>query len=119
MPVDLWLDDERPAPEGWFWAKTVNEAKTVLAAGGVRNASLDHDLGTCFRCNQEGICLCHMIESCSCHQTGSDLLRWMSEHNLWPENKPTVHSANPVGRQYMVDMIERYWAPPGQDRRYV
>ena len=44
-PVFLWLDDVRPAPEGWVHVKTVEEAKGYLVKGNVQRASLDHDLG--------------------------------------------------------------------------
>jgi hypothetical protein len=43
--VKIWLDDERPAPAGWVHVKTAPEAIVMLAAGGVAEVSLDHDLG--------------------------------------------------------------------------
>ena len=58
----LWLDDKRDPREHlpkqfpdrtwdeqtfaeWVWVKTVPEAKEVFEAGGVDEASFDHDLG--------------------------------------------------------------------------
>lgn len=41
----LWLDDERPAPDGWIAVATAREAILLLATGDVVEASLDHDLG--------------------------------------------------------------------------
>jgi len=41
----LWLDDLRPPPPGWEWAKTVEEAILIIESGEVVEASLDHDLG--------------------------------------------------------------------------
>jgi len=41
----VWLDDLRPAPDGWVWAQTAVEAYTFLIAGNVTEISLDHDLG--------------------------------------------------------------------------
>ena len=41
--VNLWLDDVRPAPEGWLWVKTAQEAKEVF-----ENTVLATE-GTCFR----------------------------------------------------------------------
>ena len=35
-------------------------------------------------------------------------IRWMVENDRWPGLKPTVHSANPIGRKNMRDMINRY-----------
>ena len=28
--MKLWIDDVRPAPEGYVWCKTVNEAKSEI-----------------------------------------------------------------------------------------
>ena len=28
--MKLWIDDIRPAPAGYFWAKSVNEAKAII-----------------------------------------------------------------------------------------
>jgi hypothetical protein len=39
-------------------------------------------------------------------------VKWMAQHDMWPINKPTVHSANPAGRINMIATIERYWHPP-------
>jgi hypothetical protein len=92
--IDLWIDDERPAPLGWYQVTTVAEAKDVLMNFNVREWSLDHDLG-------EG-------------GEVYDLLKWMvrmeMEYGLyvWPEHHPTYLTANPVGRQNMMATIKRY-----------
>ena len=46
----LWVDDIRPAPEGYVWAKSVNEAKWILYGRMITNnpielLDLDHDAG--------------------------------------------------------------------------
>jgi hypothetical protein len=41
----LWLDDERPAPDGWVVAKTAGQAVMFLATNAFSEVSLDHDLG--------------------------------------------------------------------------
>ncbi|MFW3121471.1 hypothetical protein MMAG44476_27288, partial [Mycolicibacterium mageritense DSM 44476 = CIP 104973] len=43
--VKLWVDDERPAPEGWVWVTRPAEAIRALATRTVTDLSLDHDLG--------------------------------------------------------------------------
>ena len=43
--VKLWHDDVRPAPKGWVWARTNQEAMDVLVCGNVSHISLDHDMG--------------------------------------------------------------------------
>jgi hypothetical protein len=88
--VKLWLDDVRPAPPGWVHAHTIGEAQRYLETGKVEEASLDHDLG---------------FEE----PDGSALVRWMAQTGHWPKSKPVVHSMNPVGRQYMESVIERYF----------
>lgn len=86
--INLWLDDPRPAPEGWTWVKTVPEAIELMESGEVKEASLDNDLG-------EG-----EIE-------GRKLVLWMAEHDCWPV-VIHVHSANVVASVYMTAMIKRY-----------
>lgn len=99
--IDLWLDDERPAPPNWVHVKTVDEAINVMQHFTVRDMSLDHDLGI----TPDGI-----------EKTGYDFCLWMAEHANWPVNKPEVHSQNPVGRMAMKMLIDRHWrgktAPP-------
>lgn len=86
--MKLWLDDIRPAPEGWVWVKTIDEAKPYLEQG-VSHASLDNDLG-------EAV------------PEGRKLVYWMAENGIWPSDYLYVHSANPVARDYMVGMMHRY-----------
>ena len=85
----LWLDDLRPAPEGWRWAKTVEEAISLLEGGEVTECSLDHDLGSDI-------------------PEGYALVLWMAENNIWPSEGIAVHSANPPGAERMCGVIERY-----------
>ncbi len=42
--VCVWLDDERPCPEGWLWVKTPGECIDIIREGYVGAVSLDHDL---------------------------------------------------------------------------
>lgn len=114
--ISLWLDDVRPAPDGWLWVKTVSDAKVHLTGGRVERASLDHDLGACDACTggctpeewlarNDGQSMPH----CSHVGTGYDLCLWMAEHGHWPRTRPSVHSLNPVGRGRMRGVIERYF----------
>jgi hypothetical protein len=86
--MHLWVDDIRPAPEGWTHARTCAEAQTHLATGTVERCSLDHDLGP--------------------GQDGTDLVVWIVETGHWPRDRPAVHSANPVGAARMTGLIDRY-----------
>jgi hypothetical protein len=94
--MKLWLDDLRPPPdETWTWCLTVEEAvvKIFFQRWLMRpvwtHASLDHDLGP------------NALE-------GVKLLDWMANFNLWPTEEITVHSMNPVGRETMLRLIDRY-----------
>lgn len=83
--IKLFLDDVRPAPEGWMLVTNVEDAKLVLMKYRVTHLSLDHDLG-------ENV------------QSGYDLVKWIEERYFVQDIRPpemTIHSANPVGRQNM------------------
>lgn len=89
----LWLDDLRPAPEGWAWCKTVEEAIAIFNIWSIENCkalSLDNDLG-------EGI------------REGYQLVDWMERHNAWPRSIPTIHSMNPVRAEYMRKVIRQHY----------
>lgn len=90
--MKLWIDDLRPAPDGWQWLFTSEQAITVLTAckwhGIVVDAmSLDHDLGG--------------------DDTSRPIVLWCCENDFWPVDV-RVHSANPVGVEWLEGMIERY-----------
>lgn len=67
----------------------------------VAKASLDHDLGR----DAQGDLL----------PEGRSLVYWMAEHDTWPTDAIGIHSANPVGVDYMCGMITRY-GPYERDR---
>lgn len=87
---DVYLDDERETPPGWHRCHHVWEVIALIKAKQVRKLSLDHDLG-------DG------------EKTGYHLVLWMVENNKWSVEKPTVHSANPVGAMVMKDMIDKWF----------
>lgn len=47
--MKIWLDDLRPAPAGFLWCHSVNEAKKVIAESETSQTieliDCDHDLG--------------------------------------------------------------------------
>jgi hypothetical protein len=97
--MKLWLDDARPAPEGWTWAKNIEDARRLARdafysstfVSEFEECSLDHDLG-----NGE-------------FNDGIYFIDWMAENCIWPDKKPVVHSMNPVGRMRMELTINRNW----------
>lgn len=103
----LWFDDVRPAPEGWAWARTVEEAKTLLTKNTVSECSLDHDMGLHVLdppTGDEGdywelvLEIAHAATGPA--ETGVDLVDWMIEHDRVPP-VVTIHSWNPAGAQRM------------------
>lgn len=98
--MNFWLDDVRPAPEGWFWAKTVPElidaiADAKLAGKEIWKVSLDNDLG----CGEiKGYKYLDYLEEM--HEVGLT--------HLIPE-KVNIHSANPVARERMQKVINRIY----------
>ena len=93
--MKLWIDDVRPAPWGYVWCKSVNEAIDLLSdlinfgIDDIEVLDIDHDAG-------------------DYASDGGDYIRlldWMEENG---RNYPIrIHSANPVGVQNMRRIIER------------
>lgn len=108
--MKLWIDDCRPAPEGYVWCKSVNEAKNMIANAnaefvasckrGLPNEtllidfiSLDHDAGE------------YAFD-------GGDYIRLLDWLEWLCDGKGThiefhIHSMNPVGVANMRAIIER------------
>lgn len=93
--MKLFLDDERPTPEGWVRVYWPDDAIRLLETGNVEEISLDHDLGD----DERG--------------TGYDVILWIEEAVALRGFRPpiiTVHSANSSAAAKMragVDSIAR------------
>lgn len=90
--MKIWVDDIRTPPDDtWTWFKNSGETIVFLryskGAWTVDKMSLDHDLGG--------------------DDTTRPIVLWMCENEFWP-TEVVVHSQNPVGRDWLVGMIERY-----------
>ena len=97
--MKLWIDDVRPAPEGYVWRKSVNAAKRyikefermyeTIKVDKVEVIDIDHDAG-------------------DYAYDGGDYIRlldWLEETG---RNYPIrIHSMNVVGVQNMRAIIER------------
>ena len=92
--MKLWIDDCRPAPEGWHHCRSVHEGKIIccqhLKPGKILNIetmSFDHDAGDYY-------------------SDGGDYIRildWLEEHGYsYPIH---IHSMNSVGVQNMRSII--------------
>ena len=94
--MKLWLDDLRPVPYGYEGAKSVNEAKKLIQEAEhngieIEALDLDHDLGD--YADQGGDAI--------------RLLDWLAENELFYPVR--LHTMNPVGRENMMRLVERYW----------
>lgn len=93
--MKLWIDDVRPAPEGYVWAKSVNEAKWFINCAmwnkeRIDFVDIDHDAGEYATDGGDYI----------------ELLNWFEEYMIcyFPIR---IHSMNPVGVANMRRIIER------------
>lgn len=94
--MKIWIDDIRPAPEGYKWCKSVNEAinligdvEEYLGIATIELIDIDHDAGE--YANDGGDYI--------------KLLDWLEETG---RNYPIkIHSMNPVGVENMRRIIHK------------
>lgn len=109
--MKLWIDDVRPAPDGFVWCKSVEEAKETIVSANARFADafrkgiepdyslhielidLDHDAGDYASNGGDYIKLL-------------DWLEWLYD-GKGTYTKFHIHSMNPVGVENMRRIIER------------
>lgn len=84
----LWIDDEKPAPDGWSVAKSYHEAIGMITQYDWDLIAIDHDLG------EEG------------SPTGYDILCHMEAGALPRPKQIVVISWNTVGAKRMLKAIE-------------
>lgn len=95
--MKVWIDDVRIPPKGYgIWVKNSRQALSLLKFAQFKGwefeeVSFDHDLGG--------------------DDTSRPVVLWLCESGYWP-NTAHVHSANPVGIEWLRGMIQRY-APEG------
>jgi len=85
--INIFLDDLRPAPEGFVLARTAEEAIRLLKMEKVDTLSLDFDLGWD-------------------RPTGFAVARFMAETGRYPRHI-VLHTANPFGRRLMYGLLAR------------
>ena len=93
--LKIWVDDVRPAPEGYIWLKSVNEVKKYLADPHIlcnyeiKLIDLDHDAGDYAK-------------------DGGDYIRILDYLEMVGYNGDLrIHSMNPVGVQNMRNIIQK------------
>lgn len=100
--MKLWLDDIRPAPNGWIWCKNsveflAYENLVAFMNGEIEKISFDHDLGD---------------DDLNGYQIICELEQVVYAAEMYRRDLPEfhIHSANPVGRrniQRAIDNIHR------------
>ena len=112
--MKLWIDDTRPAPIGYIWVKSVNEAIERIEDSEIRVGMLDHNNPLCEEYIKElsidVIDLDHDAGDYAYDGGGYiKLLDWLEETE---RNYPIrIHSMNPVGVENMRRIIKRNgWA---------
>ena len=92
--LKIWVDDIRPAPDGYIWCKSTNEAKKTIWDSDDMSVllDLDHDAGDFF-------------------YDGGDyvkILDWLEYYAMGKfDISVHIHSMNPVGRQNMVRICQK------------
>lgn len=93
--LKIWVDDVRPAPEGYVWLKSVNEVKRYLADPHIlcnyeiKLIDLDHDAGDYAK-------------------DGGDYVRILDYLEMVGYNGDLrIHSMNAVGVQNMRNIIQK------------
>ena len=99
--MKLWIDDVRPAPEGYVWIRSVSEAHKFIKIYEniyrreqdpfmkIELIDIDHDAGD-YACD------------------GGDYIKLLDWLELTGRNYPIrIHSMNPVGATNMRAIIER------------
>ena len=89
--MKLWIDDIRPAPNGFIWVKSVKEAKKIILSNeaDIEMIDIDHDAGEYAKDGGDYI----------------KLLDWLEETG---QNFPVhIHSMNPVGVENMRRIIKK------------
>ena len=90
--MKLWVDDIRPAPSGYILCRSVKDAIALLKTGSVTDLDLDHDLGSYAIHGGDAI----------------NILDWCVQNEYFPRVR--LHTMNPVGRQNMQRILDRYWS---------
>lgn len=124
--MKLWVDDVRPAPEGYIWCKSVDETKIMiehLEDAFTTLGNLGHQMAGYGNLKGENYskiithCLFLEIELIDLDYDSGDyekdggpyikIMDWLVERGtLYPL---AFHSQNCVGMEYMKRMYRRYW----------
>ena len=89
MMMKLWIDDIRPAPDGFIWCKSVNQAKAAITA-------YEHQ----YSCDNI------LIDLDDDAADYFEILEWLEEKNIVDTGYFfKIHSKNPLGIMKIEDII--------------
>ena len=114
MALRLFVDDIRPAPKGWYLARTVTEAIRLLANHDWDVVSLDHDIFTECIVGEETITLLKGITPFNAHKSKEDFtavayfLEALTHVPHASTPKIIIHTANPVGYERLKGILLNY-----------
>ena len=92
--MKLWIDDIRPAPEGYVWCKSVGQTKQVIRSNELKHETIelldiDHDAGD------------YAFD-------GGDFIKLLDWMEFTNRSFPIrIHSMNPVGVENMRRIIQK------------
>jgi hypothetical protein len=97
--MKIWVDDIRPAPDGYVWCQSTNEALRLIVPNieDVKVLHLDHDMGDTF--GGDAIMILNELERKS-HRDAA-FAEAVSKIIF------KLHSANPVGVENMRRVIQK------------
>lgn len=107
--MKIWIDDIRPAPEGYIWCKSTREALRFMWQHGdeIEMIDLDHDAGSLAVDGGDFINVLKELERLSNWKlivNGAEVqCNW---HDRCKKIKFRLHSMNPVGVQNMRTIIQ-------------
>lgn len=118
--MKLWVDDIRPAPDGWTGVETISQAINALDRfsqmdynnPGITHVSLDHDISIPFSLNDSAsgkLIYKLTVPSPDTFQVVAKYMVGMlsgTNPSLNPDVVITTHSSNPLGRKAIVEIFE-------------
>lgn len=103
--MKLWVDDVRPAPEGYVWVKSVSKAKSVICKYENENKQIKESFGF-EEIPIEAIDIDH--DAGEYASDGGDYIKLLDWLEATGRNYPIhIHSQNSVGRENMRRIIEK------------
>lgn len=102
--MKIWVDDIRPAPEGYVWCKSVDETKECIEFAERQYAKRNDVFYNCEQFKIELVDLDH--DAGDCVEYGGDYIEILNWLESTGRNYPIrIHSMNPVGRGNMRRII--------------